>query len=329
MIRARVAAAVARVIVAVGLLTSASAVFGTEQWITLGGLRVAVWSGSAASGLAQPVIVFSHGFLGCATQSRFLLEAFAEAGYKVFAPNHRDAMCMGEEVSLPNRAFLPFQTPSQWTDSDFRDRAEDIRRLLDALRTDERFRDNVDLSHLGLVGHSLGAYTVLGLSGAWSSWKLAGISAVLALSPYAEPFVEQEKLGGLTVPVMYQGGTFDFMKMPGLHKTSGAYDQSPSPKYFVEFDFASHWAWTNFGFGVHDEIAAYAVAFMDAYVRGFVREAELTTSTHGVAALRYAEAWPAKQAPLRVIDVPLEIGPLQEVESLRDIEIQPTSSIAE
>jgi len=147
--------------------------------------------------------------------------------------------------------------------ADFRDRADDIRRLLAAIRIDDRFRTHVDLSHLGLVGHSLGGYTVLGLSGAWASWKMPGISAVLALSPYAEPFMEQRTLSGLSVPVMYQGGNFDFMKMPGMHKTSGAYDQSPSPKYFVEFDLASHWAWTNFGFGVHDQIAAY----LDPYVK--------------------------------------------------------------
>jgi len=123
MIRPRIAGVLARVFIAVALLTSGASVLAAEKWMTLGGLRVAVWSLPAEADLAQPVIVFSHGFLGCATQSRFLMQAFADAGYKVFAPNHRDAMCVGEEVSLPNRAFLPFQTPSQWTDADFRDRA--------------------------------------------------------------------------------------------------------------------------------------------------------------------------------------------------------------
>src|SRR5690349_12252139 len=107
MIRARIAGVLARVLIAVALLTSGASVLAAEKWMTLGGLRVAVWSLPAEADLAQPVIVFSHGFLGCATQSRFLMQAFADAGYKVFAPNHRDAMCVGEEVSLPNRAFLP------------------------------------------------------------------------------------------------------------------------------------------------------------------------------------------------------------------------------
>jgi dienelactone hydrolase len=37
------------------------------------------------------MIVFSHGFGGCATQSRFLAAALADRGYWVFAPNHKDA----------------------------------------------------------------------------------------------------------------------------------------------------------------------------------------------------------------------------------------------
>ena len=32
-----------------------------------------------------------------------------------------------------------------------------------------------------LAGHSLGGYTVLALAGAWPSWKLANVRAVLAL----------------------------------------------------------------------------------------------------------------------------------------------------
>ena len=232
------------------------------------------------------MIVFSHGFLGCATQSRFLMEAFAKAGYTVFAPNHRDALCIAEGT-WPKQGF-PLQSPSQWTDADLRDRAQDIEALLEAIRADDQLRIRVDLSHLGLVGHSLGGYTVLGLGGAWPSWKLAGVSAVLALAPYAEPFIDQEALGKLGVPVMYQGGTLDFTT-PALMKPSGAYDQSPSPKYLVEFVLASHWAWTNIGFVAREQILQYSLAFMDAYVRSLAREAELTTSAHGVAELRHAE----------------------------------------
>ena len=157
-----------------------------------------------------------------------------------------------------------------------------------------------------IVFAAVSTFRTSGLSGAWPSWKLAGVSAVLALSPYAEPFIEQEALGKLAVPVMYQGGTLDFTT-PGLLKASGAYDQSPSPKYLVEFDLASHWAWTNIGFVAHEQILLYSLAFMDTYVRSLVRDAELTTSTHGVAALRHAEVRAAKDKLPRVIG---DVSPL-------------------
>src|SRR4051812_32452118 len=37
-----------------------------------------------------PLILFSHGFGGCAQQSYSLTKRLAEAGYAVLAPNHRD-----------------------------------------------------------------------------------------------------------------------------------------------------------------------------------------------------------------------------------------------
>lgn len=73
-------------------------------------------------------------------------------------------------------------------------------------RTDDLFRNRTDLTHLGLAGHSLGGYTALGLRGAWPSRKLSGVKAILALSPYAQPFIDRRTLSSLSTPVMFQGG---------------------------------------------------------------------------------------------------------------------------
>jgi len=40
-----------------------------------------------------PLLLFSHGFGGCAQQSRTLTQALADAGYAVLAPNHKDKGC--------------------------------------------------------------------------------------------------------------------------------------------------------------------------------------------------------------------------------------------
>jgi predicted dienelactone hydrolase len=215
------------------------------------------------------------------------MEAFAHAGYLVLAPNHRDATCNGGEATWRGKPEQPLGQPGGWNDSTYRDRADDIRRLLDALRTDDRFRTRIDWNRVGLAGHSLGGYTVVGLAGGWSSWRLSGIKAVLALSPYAQPFTQHRTLSGLSVPVMYQGGTRDLGVTPSLQKSMGAYDLSPEPKYYVEFNRAGHFAWTNISPTAHESIAAYSLAFMNHYVKGDAASGLLTQKRSDVVVLRY------------------------------------------
>jgi predicted dienelactone hydrolase len=259
-----------------------------EQTLNLAGMSVTVWSGPAGSRAKEPVIIFSHGFHGCATQSRFLTEAFASAGYLVFAPNHRDATCHGGKGSWFSRPNVSFRKPEGWSEDLFRDRGDDLRRLIDALKADARFRDRADWSRVGFAGHSLGGYTILGLAGAWPGWKLTGIKAVLALSPYTQPFVVHETLSGVSTPVMYQSGTWDFAIAPAIVKESGGYDQTPAPKYYVEFRRAGHFAWTDIPSSQHGQIVSYSLAFMNHYVKGEAPDPILTHPSEVVSTLRYA-----------------------------------------
>ena len=151
-----------------------------------------------------------------------------------------------------------------WTDEDYSDRADDIRNLVAALRDDARFNSIADLSRLALIGHSLGGYTVLGLAGAWPKWTLPGVKAVLALAPYALPFRRTEGLRHLTAPVMYQAGEYDPVFTRPMHR---AFDQSPQPKYFVEIEHAWHLTWADVGVLHPRSIIAYAIAFLDRYLK--------------------------------------------------------------
>ena len=259
-----------------------------EESIEIAGLRVFTWESTQASQERRALVVFSHGFHGCATQSRFLMKALAEAGYFVIAPNHRDATCDGGPASWAQSPSTPFKDAAHWSDATYRDRGDDVRRVIEAVAADERFRDRVDAARLGLAGHSLGGYTVLGVAGAWAAWKLANVKAVLALSPYSLPFDVHGTIGSLAAPVMYQGGTLDFGITPELKKRDGSYARSPPPKYFVELAGAGHLAWTDVRSTFHASIDAYAVAFMDRYVRG--KSADLATKRADVAALLHSEA---------------------------------------
>ncbi len=255
-----------------------------ERTVQMAGRKVTVWS--SPTGSTRPVVIFSHGFHGCSTQSRFLMEALAEGGYLVFASNHADATCDGGSSSWKDRPESPFRDPAAWTDASFRDRADDVRNLVAAIRADPRFRGRADLTRIALAGHSLGGYTVLGLAGGWPSWQMPGIKAVLALSPYDQPFVARGTLGSLDTPVMYQGGTLDLGITISVERDG--YDESPPPKYFLKLDGAGHLAWTNVGrTAPRANIVAYSLAFLDYYVRGAPAATALTHALPGVALYRY------------------------------------------
>ena len=236
----------------------------TWEEVTIAGLDAAVWRPDPALSSLRPLVIFSHGFMGCKTQSTFLMEALAARSYFAVAPDHADASCGSGRVKPEER----FRDPDSWTPETYKSRGEDIRRLLDALKQDKRFSLYIDWNRVGLAGHSLGGYTVLGLGGAWPGWKLADAKAVLALSPYANPFMKGGGLAGMDIPVMYQTGTRDYGIGPFVKRDNGAFAQTSTPAYFVEFDGAGHFAWTDrpAARDYHANIIAYSLWFFDRYL---------------------------------------------------------------
>ena len=254
------------------------------------GLQVATWIPDAATPGPWPIIVFSHRYRGCNTQSSFLMQALAASGYAVFAPNHVDSEC-GNFASWIPRFELPFSNPETWTDASYADRAKDIENLLNALQHDPRFRSPpFDWNHVGLIGHSLGGYTALGLAGAWPHLKDPRVKAVLALSPYAEPFAVEHTLRGVDAAVMYQGGTRDTAITPSLGGREGVYELTGPPKYLVIIDGAGHLAWVdNRATAKHPVIVDYSLAFFDCYLKGKPFPRDLEEPGIGVADLLFQE----------------------------------------
>jgi predicted dienelactone hydrolase len=239
---------------------------GAES-LEIAGLSVSVWRPSPNPSGRAPLVLFSHGFHGSSTQSTFLMKALAEHGYLVIAPNHKDAVRGKPGSGFSWRPEAGFGKADAWSDSTYKDRAEDITSLLRALKADQTWSAAIDWSRIALAGHSLGGYTVLGLAGGWPHWKLSEVKAVLALSPYCLPFLRQKSLGSLHVPVMYQGGTRDIGITPFVKRSGGAFDQTSAPTYFVEFEKAGHFAWTDLNPNYQNSIAYYSTAFLDKYLK--------------------------------------------------------------
>lgn len=250
------------------------------QKFRLAGLNVTVWKPQASDpNQKAPIVIFSHGFGGSSTQTKFLMQALAEHGYLVIAPDHDDAR--GSKATF-GRPEVSFRKAEEWSDATFRSRHDDIVKLIAALHKDAAWDKQIDWSKLALCGHSLGGYTALGLGGAWPSWKLEGIKAIIALSPYTAPYALKGALSTMNVPVMYQGGTRDFGVTPRLLGSDGAFAKTASPAYLVVFERAGHFAWTNFNRNHEqiEQIDKYCLAFLDKYIHNSTNDPALGDTAH-------------------------------------------------
>jgi predicted dienelactone hydrolase len=226
----------------------------------------------------HPLLVFSHGFLGASDQTIFLMEACARAGYIVVSMNHHDALLNPRERRMESPEFADADS---WDDSKYRDRHDDVEQLLDRfLEWNEAdgsdWSGRIDRNAIGAMGHSLGGYTMLGMAGAWPSWRDRRIQAVVAFSPYALPYSHNGELDEVTIPVMLQGGTLDFGITPFLPRV---YDRLGGPKAYLVLKNETHFGWTNLvalgkstaeaiESGNAELMVRYTLAFFDQHLLG-------------------------------------------------------------
>lgn len=228
-----------------------------------------------------PLVVFSHGFAGCGTQSIFFTEELARRGYVVIAPDHKDAIC-SVDGSLPTFAKNQpsLLDPKSWSQSSYIERRDDIKNIINGAMSGY-LKNIIDKEKIALAGHSLGGYTALGLAGGWDNWKDSRIKAVLLLSPYTLPFTLNDTLKKVEVPVMYQGADFDIGITPFIEGKDGAYTKTNSTKYFVKLKGGNHFIWTNLQCSGQTSVRNcinskpeaklindYGIAFLEKYLKG-------------------------------------------------------------
>ena len=230
---------------------------GVEQpFPYISGLSGSVALNGAPLGCARfPLVVFSHAYGGCGTQSVFFTEELARRGYIVAAPDHRDALCSVDGTSSQTLAPTQesFLDPSSWTDATYADRKE---LTIDSILKDATLGSSVDSSRIAVAGHSLGGYTAFGIAGGWSTWKDSRVRAALLFSPYILPFQSHNTVSQVAIPVMYQSAQFHIGITPFPLGGHGACAASQPPKFLAELMGGTHFDWTVLVCGSQPTIAA-------------------------------------------------------------------------
>ena len=112
----------------------------------------------------SPVVIISHGLGSAPGNYRSLAEHLVSYGFVVILPQHVGSDAVRLESILEGQA-LDDVNPAE-----FINRPLDIKSLLDGLTqlvaTDVHLYGQLDLQHVGLIGHSFGAYTSLAVAGA-------------------------------------------------------------------------------------------------------------------------------------------------------------------
>ena len=156
-----------------------------------------------------PVVIYSHGWGGFRNINADQLEALASHGYIVVSIDHPygalitlfndDRIIMNKRSLLPERGEPTFLSSAQTLVQVF---SQDERFVMDQLaevnRTDPRFIGRMDLSRIGLFGHSTGGGAVINTCAIDTRCK-----AGFGMDPWVEPVADNIIASGLTQPFVF------------------------------------------------------------------------------------------------------------------------------
>ncbi len=165
----------------------------------------------------QKLLIFSHGYRGINTSAVGLMEALASHGFIVAAPEHT-----GNAQQSPSDSF----------DEAAANRVPDVSFLIDEMTRRNRdpedaFHDRLDEGHVGVLGHSFGGMTSIGVAAGWAGAEPdPRVAAILPMSAVIVPELQTDErnspnagftasqLARITVPTMLMGGSEDIDVFP-------------------------------------------------------------------------------------------------------------------
>lgn len=260
-----------------------------------------------------PVVLFSHGLGGWRLNNAFLGRHWAARGYAaVFLQHHGsdDAVWRGK----PFPEALRGMSQAASVDS-FLLRVRDVTATLDQLERwnaggDTRLAGRLDMTRVGMSGHSFGAITTQGVSGQafdFGDFRDRRIRAAVALSPSAPPIgTPAQAFGKVDIPWLLMTGTEDVVGMGMIDVASrlAVYaNLPPGGKYELVLAGARHLAFSDVDLpgmrgprnaNHHRAIQAISTAFWDAYLSGDAAAKAWLDGGGPRSVLERADSWKTK-----------------------------------
>jgi len=255
-----------------------------------------------AASKAAPVVLFSHGLGGSRENNPYLGKHWSALGYVVVFVQHP-----GSDESVwkgQGPARIPMAMKQAASVQNFILRAADIPAVLDQLtrwNADEAhaLRGRLDLTRVGMSGHSFGAVTTQAVSGQTmpigNSLNDPRIKAAVMMSPSVPAAGNAERaFGSVNIPWLLMTGTKDVARIGAmtiggdLDSRLGVYPAlPPGDKYELVLQDAEHGAFGERALpgegnqrnpNHHRVILALSTAFFDAFLKG---DAEAKTWLNG------------------------------------------------
>jgi predicted dienelactone hydrolase len=204
-----------------------------------------------------PVIIFSHGLGGSRQAYGYLGAHWASFGYVCVHLQHigsDNAIWQG----LPAAQVMPALHKAMTAVENVVNRPEDVSFAIDQLekldKDDPLFKARLDLDHIGMAGHSFGAYTTLAVAGEvfvtpggreWSRPE-PRIKAAIAMSAPApqDPQNWDKSFAKIAIPILHMTGTLDDSPLAQTKRTDRRvpFDHVPAtaPQYLIVLQGGDH-----------------------------------------------------------------------------------------
>ncbi|HYE16927.1 MAG TPA: hypothetical protein VEA69_00660 [Tepidisphaeraceae bacterium] len=262
-----------------------------------------------------PVLLFSHGLGGSRNGPAYLGEHWVARGYAVVYIQHPGSdVDVWKGKPLGERAPALRQAASA---HNFSLRVKDVPAVIDQLEvwnkeTEHPLCGRLDLSRLGMSGHSFGAVTTQAVSGQSFPGNVAPtdarIKAAIPLSPSSPRAGDPARaFGAVKIPWLLMTGTQDTSPIGDIDVKSrlAVFPALPAGgKYELVLDAARHSA---FGDSLlpgdlgakrnpnhHKAILALSTAFWDAYLRGVPEAKQWLDGDGPRTVLEKADTWQTK-----------------------------------